>query len=179
MLFAMHIDAAHTQWDQLLSSEDIVIDATCGNGHDSAFLAPRCKHLFCIDIQEDAIAQTRRRLEQWDHITYLNQSHETFPKVTQPIKLIVYNLGYLPGGNKAVTTLTETTLKSIEAALNLVCNGGMVSITCYPGHQEGARETDALLAMMQGVDRQCFEMHHYTWSEKATAPSLIIVKKKI
>ena len=179
MMLSMHIDLAHSYWDRLLSPEDSVIDATCGNGRDAAFLAPRCKRLICIDIQEDALAETRNRLEQWSNIDYLKQSHERFPEVAEPIKLIVYNLGYLPGGNKAITTLTETTLKSIEAALDLVCEGGMVSITCYPGHEEGAREELSVLEMIQKLDIHRFEVCHHTWSDRVKTPSLVIVKKKI
>ena len=76
-----------------------------------------------------------------------NSMVSTFPKLAQqhPIRLVVYNLGYLPKGNKKLTTLTDSTLQSLENALALIQPGGVVSITCYPGHEEGAKEEAALL----------------------------------
>lgn len=47
-----------------------------------------------------------------------------------------YNLGWLPGGDKSITTKLEDTLESIEAAKRLVKHGGMISIMLYPGHAE-------------------------------------------
>ena len=55
-------------------------------------------------------------------------------------KLIVYNLGYLPGSDKLLTTKTSSTLLSVEKALSLIAPNGAISITCYPGHEEGKKE---------------------------------------
>lgn len=47
-----------------------------------------------------------------------------------------YNLGWLPGGDKSITTKLEDTLESIEAAKRLVRHGGMISVMLYTGHSE-------------------------------------------
>ena len=85
--------------------------------------------VIAIDIQEDAIAQTQQLLEKnlssekKAQVHLLQHSHEEFPEIAKQhlIKLIVYNLGYLPGGNKQLTTTTDTTVTSVQKALTLLC----------------------------------------------------------
>ena len=64
-LFQSHIDLAHCLWKRLISPEDIVIDATCGNGHDALLLSTLAHrgtiHLF--DIQPQAIENSYQRLK--------------------------------------------------------------------------------------------------------------------
>src|ERR1700728_1018649 len=141
--FKPHIELAHRYWQEMVGPHDLVIDATCGNGYDTLFLASlKPKMLYAIDIQSQAIQETSKRLykdfspEEMNNIKVLQMSHETFPAEIQPhsIKLIVYNLGYLPKGNKTQTTLAETTVRSLQSALSLICDNGIISVTCYPGH---------------------------------------------
>lgn len=54
----------------------------------------------------------------------------------QPPDCARYNLGWLPGGDKSITTELEDTLESIEAARRLVKSGGMISVMLYRGHAE-------------------------------------------
>ncbi|NGX38291.1 MAG: hypothetical protein K1000chlam2_01464, partial [Chlamydiae bacterium] len=112
-----HLDLAYEYWQKILRKDDWAIDATCGNGRDTARLAPLCQGLIALDIQEKAIENTRLLLEGKAHL--FRQSHETFPPLAyeKPIRLIVYNLGYLPGGDKDLTTRVESTLKSLQNAL--------------------------------------------------------------
>ena len=49
----------------------------------------------------------------------------------------MYNLGFLPGGNKEITTLAKTTMKSIEDGLELLDSNGIMTIAVYRGHAEG------------------------------------------
>lgn len=147
-----------------MQPKDTVIDATCGNGKDTEVLAALVPegHVWSMDIQKNALERARQRISA-KNVTFLCQSHADFPLVSSP-KLIVYNLGYLPGGDKTITTMAETTLASVQKALDLVCPGGAVSIMCYPGHPEGAREQKILLHALKP------SICHF-WDE--TSPSLI------
>lgn len=160
-----HLELAHRLWSELLLPTDTAIDATCGNGKDSLMLAQLLPQgrVLALDIQERAILHSKEVLTGHPQVEFYLQSHVDFP-IGGGVKLIVYNLGYLPGSDKTVTTLTETTLQSVEKACHLVQKGGAVSIMCYPGHPEGAREEEALIKVMKNVQ-------HYRW--KATSPSLI------
>ncbi|MFN0065363.1 MAG: class I SAM-dependent methyltransferase [Chlamydiales bacterium] len=149
-----HIVIAHARWQELLSKGDTAIDATLGNGNDTLFLASIMQgegRLIGYDIQETAIEKTLHLLQElpssWRKNVVLKQISHT--ALCEPAKLIVYNLGYLPGSDKSITTMTETTLVSLDKAVSLLQPGGLLSITCYPGHSEGAREAKAVLAWAQ------------------------------
>ncbi len=177
-LIMNHIHLAHQYWDLHLSPEDVSIDATCGNGYDSHFLAQRCRSLYCYDIQEKAIKATRDRLKKYLHKTHFrHQSHRQFLNISTPIHLIVYNLGYLPGGNKKLTTMVHQTLESLQNGLDLIAAGGMLSITTYPGHAEGLREHHAILEFCKQVSPYKIILYHHQRVSNPLSPTLFIIKK--
>jgi len=191
-LFQSHLDLAHEYWGRLLVKGDCVVDATCGNGHDSSYLAAHCLtdeggSLYLMDLQEEAIVKTRKRLQAelnmatYERITFLNQCHSTFPETIQvnSVKLIVYNLGYLPGGDKKTTTQLNSTLESLKQALKLIEKGGAISITCYPGHEQGAIEEEQLLAFSSSLDPKMWSCCHHRWMNRHQSPSLLIIQSSI
>lgn len=136
----MFLTFAHEEWKKHLRPGNRAIDATCGNGHDTLILSTlNLSHLYVFDIQEKPLKK-QKRLGVRENISYHLGCHSIFLGVETSVNLIVYNLGYLPGGNKSLTTQAETTLKSLENGLNLLSSGGLISMTLYPGHSEGARE---------------------------------------
>lgn len=169
-----HLNQAYLYWKDLLKADDTVIDATCGNGKDSLRLTELVPqgHVYTLDIQEAAL-QKARALIPHSNITYLLQSHVILPST--PVKLIVYNLGYLPGGNKDLTTMTATTLESLAKAAQLITIGGTLSITCYPGHEEGAREEQAIQRWVEDLDPQKWSITYHQWREKS--PTLFFIVK--
>lgn len=181
-----HLKLAHDHWKQIVEEGAILIDATCGNGNDSLFLAKlNPSILYCIDVQAEALAATKELLsekitqDEMKHIKLIQGSHASFPKVIHPgtVKLIVYNLGYLPGGDKAKSTMTETTLESLGNAIQLVCNGGMISVTCYPGRPEGEKEEGQVLSFASNLDRKEWTCCHHRWINKPKSPTLLLIKK--
>ena len=183
-LFQGHLDLAQLFWKKILQPGDWAIDATCGNGQDTAKLAQiigSAGGIIAIDLQKEAIASTQNRLRnsQACPIHFFCQCHSSFPSfcLEKPIRLIVYNLGYLPGGNKQLTTQTATTLASIQTALTLLQPGGMVSITCYPGHAEGACEQAALIDMVNQLDPHLWSCSHHVWENRKKSPSLLLLQK--
>ena len=181
-----HIELAHAYWKSFLQIGDGAIDATCGNGQDALYLAKILLkgNLICLDIQKEAIEKTRIHLKrhldanQFKKITLLNQCHSEFPVVDFPIKLVVYNLGYLPGGDKDLTTEAYKSIKSVGKALTLLMPGGGLSITCYPGHEEGEREEKDLLAFISTLDPKAFRVCHHCYPNSSKAPSLLLIQKK-
>ena len=189
-LFNAHIDLAHQYWEKILKPGDFAIDATCGNGHDTLKLAEILLKkepfgsVIAIDIQEEAIARTKDLLQSRlpdpsRHIHLYCQSHASFPPLSSkhPIRLIVYNLGYLPKGNKQLTTQTKSTLESIHQALNLIMPNGAISITCYPGHEEGAREEKALARELSLLPADIWNICHHRFPNRAASPSLFLIQK--
>lgn len=189
-LFRSHLDLAHQYWKMVLKEGDWALDATCGNGLDTLALAATLRAykqwgLVGIDIQKKAVDHTRGLLqlnlseEQMTSVHLFQQSHLQFPPLAyqHPIRVIVYNLGYLPGGDKSLMTQTATTLSSVETALQLLQPGGIVSITCYPGHEEGSLEQTALLQRLVSLKNSDWSVCHHTFLNRASSPSLILVQK--
>jgi hypothetical protein len=189
-LFQSHLDVAHNQWKALVCPGDTIIDATCGNGHDSLILSqvaltPSSGQLFAIDVQNRAIHNTRELLQKalsvevFDRIVFIEGCHSSFPAEIPlgTVKLITYNLGYLPGGNKALTTRRTTTLKSIVKALELLIAGGIISITCYPGHEEGKKEEEELLIFFGKLDPRIWQCTHQRWLNRRESPSHLLIQK--
>ena len=188
-LFQTPLDAAHAYWRQLLKPGNLVIDATCGNGHDTLVLTAICAtsggKVIAIATQEAAIKNTRERINGnipeplQKNVDYYRQCHSTFPAhiAANSAALIVYNLGYLPGGNKELTTLRSTTLQSLEAALPLISPGGAISIMCYPGHSEGKIAAEAVGNFAASLNPKEWSCCHHRWVNRTASPSLLLILK--
>ncbi len=132
------------------------VDATCGNGFDTLFLAELVSEdVYAFDIQELAIKNTQEILQgkNLDHkVKLIKSGHENLTNyIKKPIDIIMFNLGYLPQADKSVSTLTETSLKALNTALALLSNNGIISLLCYPGHPEGKKETLAINRWLENL----------------------------
>ena len=160
-----------------LQEGDTAVDATCGNGHDTLALAEtvgKGGRILAVDLQESAIHASRQLLMthgidntafvcgSFVHLSdYWHTFSETILAETEAApKVIVFNLGYLPGGDKQVTTRTQDTLLAVEQALSIVARGGIVTLVLYPGHEEGAREKAALLQFAEQLPASRFHTAH-------------------
>lgn len=177
------IALAHAYWKEWVLPDDTVIDATAGNGHDTLFLVELIKtgKVVSIDRQPEAIEATLSLLtkDQQTKVSLILGSHASFPIELLPrsIRLIVYNLGYLPGGDKTITTMTESTLESLKAATDLIMPGGALSITCYPGHAEGKREYDHVFKFISALSAKEWCVCQHSWINRKNAPVLIWASK--
>ena len=137
---------------QHISEGDTVVDFTMGNGNDTLFLSTTVGEegkVYAFDIQPLALESTEAHLTECGapkNYTLICDSHHNVRNyVTEPIKAGIFNLGYLPrSGNKAKTTMRETTMPAVRAALELLAPDGVLIVAIYPGHEEGALEGDML-----------------------------------
>jgi len=157
------VQQAHQHWQKILKPGDFAIDATVGNGHDTLFLAQCVGKAGCvwgIDIQPIALQQAQKRLQASDclaqtHLILGDHAHLTthIPlSVVGQIRLICFNLGYLPGQDHAYTTQAHSTLEALEQAQQLLAPGGYISCLAYPGHPAGAAEARAVEAFFAQKD---------------------------
>ncbi len=180
-----HIQKAHKYWEEHLKPDDCVIDATCGNGHDTLFLSQivlssHKGEVIGFDIQEKAIQNTKERLqkhllpEQLKQVSLHHRSHAEMDTISfkKSPKLIVYNLGYLPNGDKTLTTQTENTLQSIAQSLHFITENGAISITCYPGHTEGEKEEKEILQYLSSLPSHQWQITYHQWVNRPKSPSL-------
>ncbi len=191
-LFQSHLDLAHHYWSHIVHIGDSVIDATCGKGFDTLKLCQLSLSVdkgkvYGFDIQAEAIETTKHYLqanlspEIYRNIFLKKHCHSTFPEEISPesIKLIVYNLGYLPGGDKQKTTESETTLQSLQKGEHLIIPGGVISMTFYPGHEEGANEKSRILSYISKLSPKEWSCCHHQWVNRKDSPSLLILQKRI
>ena len=99
------------------------------------------------------------------------------PSASAP-RVVMFNLGWLPGAEHIVTTKTETTLTAVQAAIELIVQGGFVSICVYPGHEEGTKELRALLDWAGKLSvREYNVLHHAFINAREGTPELILIQK--
>lgn len=160
----------------------LAVDATCGNGHDTLFLAKLgFKNIVGFDIQTEAITSTKKRLGAAgiENIRLIHASHENIGKyVDQKINCVMFNLGYLPSADKSITTKTTTTLAALKFCLTVLSEDGLISVMCYPGHPAGLEESNAIQKWLISLD-DCWNVStHQASSPKPNAPVLYLLRKK-
>ena len=143
-----------------LREGDVCVDFTMGNGHDTEFLSRtvgESGHVYAFDIQEAAVESTAKRLSEVgcpQNYTLICDSHHNVKNyVKGPIKAGMFNLGWLPGGDKTITTMRETTMPAIEAAIDLLGEDAILNIAVYPGHPEGDAEGKMIEEYLSGISR--------------------------
>ena len=168
-----------------LSEGDTAVDFTMGNGNDTLFLSKAVGEsgkVYAFDIQEDALISTRAHLEANgapENYTLICASHHRVKEfVTEPIKAGMFNLGYLPrSGRKAVTTMRETTMPAVEAAIELLAPDGVLIVAIYPGHEEGALEGEMLREYFSTLSKYRICPSEFKILNSPTSPYFFLVEK--
>ncbi len=170
---------------QHISQGDTVADFTMGNGYDTLFLSKtvgETGHVFAFDIQPSALESTKKRLTENDapeNYTLICDSHHNADKyIDRPIKAGMFNLGYLPGGDKSITTKRETTLQAVKTAIGLLAPDGILLIAVYPGHEEGEIEGDLIHDMLSQLDRRQYCCAKFRIINSPTSSYFYIVESK-
>ena len=159
---------AHDHVRATLRPGETAVDATAGNGNDTAFLAELVGargRVFALDVQLEALDRTARRLGDrgWDNVALVCCDHamllRAVPQVHHgAIGAVMLNLGYLPGGDKQRTTRIESTVAAIQAGLALLRPGGILTVLAYTGHPGGRAEAEAVETLLVEIPRTQFEV---------------------
>ncbi|MGX7025691.1 class I SAM-dependent methyltransferase [Vagococcus hydrophili] len=178
---------SHELLEAVIEEGDIVVDATMGNGNDTLFLAERVGkkgHVYGFDVQEQALANTTKRLEENDCLeqaTLLLQGHETVGSILldKTIKAAVFNLGYLPKSDKHVVTHEATTITALIALLDRLEEKGRIILVIYDGHDEGKIEKKEVLSFVSELPQEKFSVLNYQFiNQRNNPPSLICIERK-
>ena len=184
-IFEQIIHFADSLAKRSIKPEDTVIDATMGNGYDTVKLAQwvgpnGLVHAF--DIQPQALQRTQERLQEHNLLErcklHLRGHQFMADTVNDEVSVVLFNLGYLPGQDKLITTEVDTTLLAIEQALTLLRESGVLIIVVYPGHEQGRVEQDALNHWIKQVDTRRYRSLRYQFENTAApAPYVLAVEK--
>lgn len=179
-----------TQWsahfiEEQVKPGDFCIDATMGNGNDTLLLSKLCGEsgqVLAFDIQEQALNHTRERLQKAaapENYTLLLESHSHMSQYARPetVSCIVFNLGYLPGGDHSKATKSNTSITAMEQGLFLLKKGGLLSLCIYSGGDSGFQERDDVLTWLKQLDSHKYlviRSDYYNRPNNPPIPVLII-----
>ncbi len=162
----------------------VAVDFTMGNGHDTLWLSEAVGddgHVYAFDIQPQAIENTRARLEEHGrkNCELICDSHSNVRNyVGEKICAGMFNLGYLPGSDKKITTMRPSTMSAVTAALELLGPDGGLLIAVYPGHEEGTLEGKMLDEFFAGLDRREICVSKLRIVNSPISPFFFLVEKK-
>lgn len=180
------LNISHCYMEQVIRPGDMVVDATCGRGGDTAFLAGLVGKnglVWAFDIQKEAIESTRLYLQAKglnQQVRLLRDSHENVRKYMDgPIKAAMFNLGYLPGSNHDLKTLPQAVIKALGDILDMLQSGGAVSIVSYPGHEGGWEEIAALRSYVAKLPQQQYEIAEIKFLNQINQPPQAVIIEKL
>ncbi|ARU61602.1 16S rRNA (cytosine(1402)-N(4))-methyltransferase [Tumebacillus avium] len=174
---------------EVLEPGDLAIDATVGKGSDTLFLAERVGEsgqVIGFDVQETALEKARTRLVEAGmpgRVDLKLESHAAMRDAVPRdwhgrVKAVTFNLGYLPGGDPEVVTVAESTLTALDAALELLATGGVMTVMLYSGHEQGKAETRAVLDWAESVELERAHVLLYRFLNQQNDPPVLIALEK-
>ncbi len=176
------VTLAHTFLKQFVKEGDICIDATAGRGRDTELLcelAGETGHVFAFDVQPSAVQQTTERLavrQFSSRATVLLDCHSHMEHYAEPesVHAIVFNFGYLPGGDHTICTKADTSIAAIEAGMRLLRAGGGMSLSLYYGGVTGYEERDRLLEYFRQIPQKDYTVLIGSFANRQNDPPLSV-----
>lgn len=183
------IPYAHQLLKNTIKEGDVVVDATCGNGNDSLFLASLVGgdgHVYAFDIQEQAITTTTTLLKEHRHtnVSTIKDSHSNVKQYLEAdnVKEIggaIFNLGYLPRSDKQIITKSSSTLPAMKQLLDYLQKGRLLILVVYHGHEGGNVEKEDILSFANQLDQKQFGVLQYQFiNQKNNPPFVIAIEKR-
>lgn len=169
-----------------LSEGDRAVDATMGNGNDTAFLCElvgESGKVWSFDIQDMAIENTKKRLFEAGFLgraQLVKDGHENLDRyIPGKIKLAIFNLGYLPKGDHSLTTKSETTIVALGKCLSRLEKGGAALLVIYPGHISGSEEKERVEDFVSGLDQKEYSVARLNFLNQVNhPPELLCIEKR-
>ena len=170
-----------------VSQAHCCVDATAGNGQDTLFLAQMTSNeaeIWSFDIQAQAIYNTKQLLQKNGCSTKVKLVLDSHANLAQylgnnVIDIALFNLGYLPEGNHAITTTSNDMLKALEAVLEKLNIGGIVSLVAYPGCQSGAEENEILKSFLVKLSGKLYKVGVFTMLNQNNQPPVLYLLEKV
>jgi tRNA G37 N-methylase Trm5 len=180
------VQISHMIVAEVVAKGDTVVDASCGRGKDTLFLANLVGEngrVYTFDIQEPAIESTRDLLLEnglLERVVLLQEDHRNISQyVNSGVKACMFNLGYLPGGDHNIKTEADSTLEALKGSLDILAQRGIITLVFYPGHPGGQIEMDLIRDYLSGLSQQDFEISEIRFINQTNDPPQIIIVEKL
>ena len=160
----------------------IAVDMTVGNGFDSKNIleALQPEKLYCFDIQQEALENSKKLLNQYSNYELILENHKNFDKfVKENIDFAIYNLGYLPKGDKYITTNAVEVEESLNKLLKKLNSKGTIFITFYIGHLSGQMESLELSKYLESLNQKEYTILKFTFENQKNNPPYVVMIQKI
>ncbi|WP_042222772.1 tRNA (mnm(5)s(2)U34)-methyltransferase [Oceanobacillus manasiensis] len=182
------LNYAHYLLESSIEKGEKVIDATCGNGHDTLFLSRvvgNTGHVLAFDIQQQAIEHTRKVLDE-NHYTNVSLIHDSHANVSTHLKNdniervggAIFNLGYLPQSDKSIITSGDSTVAAIDQILSVLKPNGLIVLVVYHGHEGGKDEMQTVLKYSMRLPQRAYNVLQYGFINQQNDPPFIIAIQK-
>ncbi|HOV78792.1 MAG TPA: class I SAM-dependent methyltransferase [Bacillota bacterium] len=181
------VELAHLLISGSVGEGGTAVDATAGNGHDTVFLAGLVGaggRVYALDIQERALENTRSLLEKSglsERVTLVLAGHEELAGIVPgPVDAILFNLGFLPGGDRSVATKASTTVRALHSSAEILRPGGRIGLVVYTGHPGGREECEAVEKWGSALDPGKFSVIKIRFLNRAEkAPVVFVAEKRV
>ena len=148
------------------------LDGTAGNGRDTLFLAQLVGgngKVWAFDIQAQALSNTAGLLREngvEGQVELIAASHADLADyVREPLDAAMFNFGYLPGGDKTVTTTADSSVRAMQAAAALLAEGGLLT---------------AIEQWAAALPQEQYQVLHYRFTNQRNhPPQLLAIEKRI
>lgn len=182
------IRQCHAHVKRVLKKDDVAIDCTVGNGNDTVFLANivgKNGLIIGFDVQKNAINSTKNNLIKNNveaEVCLICENHanilENVDSVHhKKIKVIMFNLGYLPGGDKTLVTTPENTILAFDGALKILKKGGSLVVMVYVGHPGGENEWLSIQEWFCSLDENNYNLSFLVPPEQK-GPKVFFIRKE-
>lgn len=181
------VEWTHDILKESIQPGDICIDATAGRGNDTLFLRRLVGErgsVYAFDIQKEALESTRQLLQNHScssSCKLILDSHEHMDQCVkkETVSAIVFNFGYLPGGDHSLQTKPDTSIAAILSGLSLLKKGGVMSLCIYNGKDSGFEERDALLAFLKDLNYRTYLVMVTSYYNRPNHPPIPVFIKKL
>ena len=174
---------SHLVLKQHVKEGDFCIDATAGRGRDTAYycsLVGETGKVLAFDIQQAALDSTSELLEQEGYTsrtTLILDSHSNMANYAESgsVDAIGFNFGWLPGGDRHIFTMPQSSIAAIKAGLDLLRIGGLMCLGIYYGKESGFTERDELLAFLPTLDYRKYTVMETHFCNRPNNPSISVI----
>lgn len=189
---------SHELVREVLRPGDLAVDLTAGKGRDTLALAAavgQTGQVVSFDTQAVALEQTAALLQQhgytvknWfgdreisagNEIVLVQACHSSLKEIlSRPARAVLANLGYLPGGDRALITRAESTLPALAQSLDLLSIGGRLAVTVYPAHPGGRHEAQMIDDFFATLPNDFWQVLSLRVANRGEAPYLLVAERR-